>query len=266
LERWEDSADWPLMVAAVAFLVAYAWPILDRDLPPGAVLACTTISWVAWAAFTVDFIARVALASDRRRYVLHHLLDLAVIALPLLRPLRLLRLVAVIGVLNRQAGTSLRGRVVIYVAGTTTLLSALAALAMLDAEQDAPSANITSIGDALWWAVTTITTVGYGDRYPTTTSGRFIALGLMLAGIALLGVVTATLASWLVERVRAENVADRAATVAHVEELMAEVRALRTELAGPSGLMIVTGEPAHDHGDQHRDGHQESVGRPPGEP
>lgn len=234
LERWVESSEWPLMVAAVAFLVAYAWPILDRDLPAGVVLACTTITWVAWAAFTVDFIGRVALASDRGRYVLHHLLDLAVIALPLLRPLRLLRLVAVIGLLNRQAGTSLRGRVVVYVAGTTTLLSALAALAMLDAEQDAPSANITSIGDALWWAVTTITTVGYGDRYPTTSSGRFIALGLMLAGIALLGVVTATLASWLVERVRAENVADRAATVAHVEELMTEVRALRAELRDQS--------------------------------
>jgi voltage-gated potassium channel len=57
----------------------------------------------------------------------------------------------------------------------------------------------------------------------------------MLGGIALLGVVTATLASWLVGRVRAENVADRAATVAHVEELMAEVRELRTELRGLHG-------------------------------
>ncbi|MCW2904679.1 MAG: Ion transport 2 domain protein [Streptosporangiaceae bacterium] len=235
LERWVEVTEWPLIVAALAFLVAYAWPILDRDLPAGVVLACTAITWVAWAAFTIDFCARVTLASDRRRYVLHHLLDLAVIALPLLRPLRLLRLVAVIGVLNRQAGSSLRGQVVVYVAGTTTLLSALAALAMLDAERDAPSANITSIGDALWWAVTTITTVGYGDRYPTTTTGRAIALGLMLAGIALLGVVTATLASWLVERVRAENVADRAATVAHVEELMAEVRALRAELRDLQG-------------------------------
>jgi voltage-gated potassium channel len=230
LERWIERTEWPLMVAALAFLVAYAWPILDRDLPAGALLACTTITWVAWTAFTVDFVARVVLASDRRRYVLRHLHDLAVIALPLLRPLRLLRLVAVIGVLNRQAGSSLRGRVVVYVAGTTTLLSALSALAMLDAEQNAPGANITSIGDALWWAVATITTVGYGDRYPTTTAGRAIALALMLAGIALLGVVTATLASWLVERVRAETVADKAATVAHVEQLMAEVRALRSEL------------------------------------
>jgi voltage-gated potassium channel len=218
------------MVAALAFLVAYAWPILDPDLPDGLLLACAVVTWTAWAVFAVDYVARVALAPDRRRYVLCHLHDLAVIALPLLRPLRLLRLVTVIGALNRRAGSSLRGRVVVYVAGGTTLLTAVAALAMLDAERGAPQANITTIGDALWWAMTTITTVGYGDRYPTTTTGRGVAVGLMLAGIALLGVVTATLASWLVERVSAENVTNRAATVAHVEELLAEVRALRSHL------------------------------------
>jgi voltage-gated potassium channel len=227
LERWTETTEWPLMAAALAFLAAYAWPILDPALPIGAALACVTVTWGAWAIFAADYVVRVVLAPDRRRYVLHHLHDLAVIALPLLRPLRLLRLVTVIGALNRRAGSSLRGRVLVYVAGGTTLLTAVAGLAMLDAERAAPDANITTIGDALWWAVTTITTVGYGDRYPTTSTGRVVAVGLMLAGIALLGVVTATLASWLVERVREENVSDRAATAAQVEALMADVRALR---------------------------------------
>ena len=74
---------------------------------------------------------------------------------------------------------------------------------------------------------TTITTVGYGDRYPTTAEGRIVAFGLMLGGIALLGVVTATLASWIIDRVREENQAERAATWAQVEALMAEVRSLK---------------------------------------
>jgi voltage-gated potassium channel len=98
---------------------------------------------------------------------------------------------------------------------------------MLDAERDAPESNIITSGDALWWAVTTIITVGYGDRYPTTTTGRLIAFGLMIAGIALLGVVTVTLASWIVERVSAENAAEGAATAAQIDALMAEVRSLR---------------------------------------
>lgn len=229
LDRWTSATEWPLMVAALAFLAAYAWPIVDPNVSAGVVLLCGMVTWAAWTVFAVDYAARVVLAPDRRRYVLRHLHDLAVIVLPLLRPLRLLRLVTVLGALNRRAGASLRGRVAVYVAGSTTLLTVVGALAMLDAERDAPAANISTIGDALWWAVSTITTVGYGDRYPTTTTGRLIAFGLMIAGIALLGVVTATLASWIVERVSAENAAEGAVTVAHIDALMAEVRSLRRQ-------------------------------------
>jgi voltage-gated potassium channel len=65
----------------------------------------------------------------------------------------------------------------------------------LDAERSSPDANITDFGDAIWWAVTTMTTVGYGDRYPATSAGRMVAFALMIGGIALLGTATATLAS-----------------------------------------------------------------------
>ena len=72
-------------------------------------------------------------------------------------------------------------------------------------EQNTPGANITAFADALWWAVATITTVGYGDFYPVTQLGRFVAAGLMIGGIAVLGIVTAAVASWLVEHVAAET-------------------------------------------------------------
>ena len=81
----------------------------------------------------------------------------------------------------------------------------LGAVAALDAEQDAPNANITTIGDALWWAATTVTTVGYGDRYPVTTAGRFIAVTLMVVGIALVGAITASIAAWFVSSLEAEK-------------------------------------------------------------
>ena len=85
--------------------------------------------------------------------------------------------------------------------GGSSLLAFCAALAVLDAERRNPEANISDFGDAMWWAVTTMTTVGYGNRYPTTGPGRLVAFGLMVAGIALLGTVTGTLASWLVDQV-----------------------------------------------------------------
>jgi hypothetical protein len=93
----------------------------------------------------------------------------------------------------------------IYVAGGTSLPALCAALAVLDAERSSPDANISDFGDAIWWAVTTMTTVGYGDHYPVTAAGRLVAFGLMIGGIALLGTVTVTLACWLVETVAAEK-------------------------------------------------------------
>jgi voltage-gated potassium channel len=101
-----------------------------------------------------------------------------------------------------------------------------ASLAVLDVERHAPGAQITSFGDALWWAISTVTTVGYGDLTPVTFGGRLIAVALMIAGISLLGVVTATLASWIVERVAEEDDANRAATARQIEELRDEIRAL----------------------------------------
>jgi voltage-gated potassium channel len=91
-----------------------------------------------------------------------------------------------------------------YVAGTALMALGLGALAVLDAEQDASGANITTFGDALWWSTTTVTTVGYGDLYPVTTTGRLVAVALMLVGIACIGAITAGVAAWLVAQVEAD--------------------------------------------------------------
>lgn len=219
-----------LSAAALAWLAAYALPILTPDLPPHARNACTIVSGGVWALFAADYAWRLLRSSNRRRFIWTHPLDLLLLALPALRPLRLLRLLTVLQVLNRSGGTSLRGRVSVYVATATTLVGFCAALAILDAERTAPEANITTFPDACWWVLTTITTVGYGDRYPVTLTGRLVAIALMLAGIALLGVVTASLASWLIERVSEEQEETAAVTRADVAALTDEVRQLRAEL------------------------------------
>jgi voltage-gated potassium channel len=134
--------------------------------------------------------------------------------------------------LARKGRGFARGRVVAVVGAAVAVVGFVAALAMLDAERKNPDANIQSFGDAVWWAATTVTTVGYGDRYPTTTEGRYVAVGLMVTGIALLGVVTAALASWFVEKMSAAQEAGER-TEHEVAELAAEIRALRSELRTP---------------------------------
>ena len=202
--RWEKRAEIPLLLLAVAFLVAYAWPVLDPRLDADVRTVLEAASWTVWAAFVIDFAARLYLTDERRRYALAHWYDVALILLPMLRPLRLLRLLAFARILNRSAVGSLVGKVSTYVAGTSLLALGLGAIAVLDAEQDSPAANITTFGDALWWSATTVTTVGYGDHFPVTMTGRLVAVALMLVGIACIGAITAGVAAWLVAQVEAD--------------------------------------------------------------
>lgn len=190
----------PLGLLALAFLVAYAWPVLDTSLDANLQTMLTLVSWTVWTAFGIDYGIRIVLADDRLEYVLDHWYDAALIALPLLRPLRLLRLVALWRILDRSASNSLSGRTLVYVAGAAVAAVGLGALAVLDAERGAPGANISTFGDAIWWAATTVTTVGYGDFFPVTTQGRYVAAVLMIIGIGMVGAVTAAVATTLLTR------------------------------------------------------------------
>ncbi|AIY00972.1 hypothetical protein ART_1373 [Arthrobacter sp. PAMC 25486] len=226
LERWERAAEWPLIVISVLFLAAYSVQVLASGT---AVKVAGWFMAVTWGLFLVDYVVSLWLAPRRLSWFFRHLHELAIVVLPMLRPLRLLRLVTLIGVLQRVAGNALRGRVATYVVAASGLLVYIGALAMYDAEKASPEASIKSFGDAAWWAIVTITTVGYGDLSPSTGTGRVIAVGLMIGGIALLGIVTATLASWLVEKVSAEDSNSQAVTVDHLELLREEIRALRLQ-------------------------------------
>ena len=225
LSAWERRSEWPLTAIALAFLAVYAWEVITGLR--GAARAGTELAMdVMWAVFIADYLVRLALAPQRGRWFVRHLFDLAVVALPVLRPLRLVRLIALIGVLHRGAGMALRGRITAYTAGGVTLLVVVSSLAVLDAERGAPGTPIRTYGEAVWWALATITTVGYGDLAPVTAVGRWAAVLLMIGGVALAGVVTATLASWIVSLVAEESAEQEAATRAQVEVLQRQVTAL----------------------------------------
>ncbi len=229
LEQWEKRTEWPLAAVAVAFLVVYSIQVLAQPRAPLS-HALTVLMTLLYLAFVVDYVARLTLAEHRVRWFFRHLLDLAIVVLPFLRPLRLLSLVRLFTAVQRAMGGAIRGRVVMYTTCSAVLLVYVASLAVLQAERSAADANITSLVNALWWSVATVTTVGYGDLSPVTAEGRGIAVLLMIGGISLLGVVTATVASWIVQRVAEEDETNQAATAAQINELHAEIRQLRRAL------------------------------------
>lgn len=161
LVSWESRAEWPLTGLAVVFLVAYAWQVLDDGATSGLRLILEVVLWLVWLVFAVDYVVRFSLAVDKPKFVVRHLFDLLAVLLPMVRQLRVLRLVTVLSVLNKRLAGKIRQRVGIYVAGVTLLVGLCASLAVLDAERHHPDATITTFADASWWTLTTISTVGY---------------------------------------------------------------------------------------------------------
>ena len=190
------------MAAACLFLVAYSIQVIAEPTDPYAAVL-TFVIWSMWAAFGVDYIVKLLLAPQRGRWLVRHPMDLLVAVIPITRPLLLLRPLRLRKVMDRAPGTAIRARVMAYVIASAVILIYTVALSVLSFERSAPNANITSMGDSLWWAMVTITTIGYGDLYPVTVPGRLAASALMVGGFAVLGMVTAVLSSWLIETVTA---------------------------------------------------------------
>lgn len=197
--RWETRSEIPLFVASLCFLGAYAVLVLASGLPEGWRDLCVAVALLAWAAFLADYVIRWRLSGRRfgPRYVRAHLMDTVVVLLPLLRPLRIVRIYEVVQRRRDEPRLSLHARVIAYAGMTALLLGFAASLAVYQQERNAPGSTIRTFGDSVWWACSTLTTVGYGDVTPITPFGRLIAVGLMVCGLALLGAVTGSFSSWL---------------------------------------------------------------------
>jgi voltage-gated potassium channel len=195
-----------MIVLSLVFLAVYAINVIQTGFPPWLVTTARSVNGLIWFVFGADLAIRVLLAERRVGWILRHPIDVLSVVVPPLRPLRLLTAFSAgQSLLARQGGFRHTGMAVVSSAGMLILIGALVELSF---EQEAPGALITNFGDAVWWAITTTTTVGYGDLYPVTWEGRVVAGMLMVVGIAVLGAVTATVAAWFIEMAESGHRAD----------------------------------------------------------
>ncbi len=198
---WETATSIPLVVLSVVFIVAYSVQILTPQMDPAGTAALNVVIFVVWLSFATDYVVRLSLAAHKWAFVRSTPIVLLSVLVPVFRPFLLLTRLRDIPYFRRSSGNAVRFTIVIYAALFVVLFIYSLSLAEYAAERDAPGATIVSFGDAVWWACVTMTTVGYGDYTPVTILGRVIAVVLMFGGVAILGVATATIVSFLNEKI-----------------------------------------------------------------
>ncbi len=224
VEAYETRSATTMVFLAFVFLGLYAVQVLWLSMPEGWTVVVDVAQYAIWAVFIADFAYRIYLSPQRLRYIGTHPLDLITLLLPMLRPLRALRIFAAARVLIERGHYVSYGRVAVAIASAATFVVIVGSLAVLDFERFAAGTSITTFGESLWWAVVTITTVGYGDLSPVTAGGQVAATVMMVVGISLIGAVTASFAAWFTQRVQGgQTDANR--------ELAEELAAIRAELA-----------------------------------
>jgi len=192
---WSEA----LTVLALAFLVAFSWPAFVIEIDPSTQRILDYIQWISWIAFAVDLLVGLVLADKKLKYLTHHPLEVITVLLPFLRPLRLLRVISFGTLVIQKVAVGRQFAITLKVFLASILLAYIGAVQITITERGVEGSNIKSFGDGLWWAITTVTTVGYGDRFPVTSTGRVLAVCLMLVGISLMGVITASVAAWFVK-------------------------------------------------------------------
>ena len=183
---WQTPLDL-LALVSIWFVVVPASVISPRH---GVDVVLLVLRLLLSAVYAVDIIIRVRLAPHHLYYLRHNLLSVATVFFPFLRVLFSLRLLRSI---------FQRGNIGRFVLAAGLMFLNLTAVVYLY-ERHAPGGNIKSVGNALWWAVVTITTVGYGDYTPVTPQGRIAAMVLMFVGFAVLATVTAQISSAFIDQ------------------------------------------------------------------
>jgi len=230
-DRFSAAVELPMTVLALLWLPVLIVPLVAK-LPPDLSETFAVVDYTVWAAFAVEYLVKLYLSPSRRHFVVHHVVDLLVIVLPMLRPLRALRLLRVLSLGRialvlaeaiKRARSLLTHRGLHFVLLAVLIFILAGAGVVYSAERHQAGSNIHNYGDGLWWAIVTVTTVGYGDKYPVTALGRGVAVVLMVVGVSLIGVLTATVASYFVGQEKEDRIVKLDKRLDHIETLLADI-------------------------------------------
>jgi voltage-gated potassium channel len=197
VDRIEKVTKYPMVLLGLAWLVL-AIVVLNSDVNGSASTLVVGSLFALWVIMLVEYLVRLVVTPDTRGYLKRRWVEPATVVAPVFQSWHIVGMEKM-SLLVREGELRVESilrhhslfRVLIAVAATLFL----GAWLVLLFEERAKGSNIHDYPDALWWAIVTVTTVGYGDRYPTTEGGRVVAVILMLIGIGLIGVLTATVAS-----------------------------------------------------------------------
>ena len=194
-KSWIRVTNIPFACLGILYLFIYSAEVINSDNEV-LVSDLENLSNLIWLVFIFDLFIRYLAVNSVTAFVKNNYIEILAVSLPFLRVLRMLRvLLAIRGlkifVVDRARATGA------YVALLAPLTWFTGAIVVLDVEAKNSNATINSLGNALWWSLSTITTVGYGDLYPVTISGKVIAAVLMIMGISLFSAGAGMFASWI---------------------------------------------------------------------
>tara|TARA_Y100000588_G_scaffold388444_1_gene488654 strand:+ start:140 stop:928 length:789 start_codon:yes stop_codon:yes gene_type:complete len=227
-QHWRPRLDFFVILAALATI-----PIVILQEEPVDHVAVIVIDWLIWLIFLVDLLFGVVISERRLTYFRHHWLGLAVVVLsfPLLpdllayirvtRVVRLLRVVRVLSVAGRglrAMRSSLANQSLMYVSGLTLLFTVSAAALMTVIEKE----ENWGFFDSLWWAIVTVTTVGYGDIAPASPMGRLLAVVLMLCGLGLLSTLAAAISTYFIGDDSRKDLLEIEKRLTRIEQLLSD--------------------------------------------
>jgi voltage-gated potassium channel len=237
MDKSSQASQYPLWQLFILVLCVYVLAVMTiqavMGVPPRVASLLNWIDTLVCVVFIADFFHNLVTAPSKLKYLRWGWIDLisSIPAIQVLRWGRLARIVRVLRIMrgfrsaktiaqflyqNRSRGAF---ETVVMISFVVLIFCSIAVLNF----ETSPQSNIKTAGDALWWGVVTITTVGYGDKYPVTVGGRIVGTVLIVTGVGLFGTFTAYVASWFFER-------DKQQTQDKEDRVLAELTALRDRL------------------------------------